>query len=548
MKDRATQECDPSSMSVFIREAMSCGIAFFIASLENKCEKLKPKFFIYVKMRHGFIPLPHYSIHRTIRLRLFYGERSIMNGIIDLLDIEDENIIIKEIRIEGKEKFIHLETELRPHYCPACGAKMYSRGVKKRTIRHSILQDGYRLVVILNQRRWRCTNELCLRDKAETFKFVSPYKQTSNATDLLVVEQFRNVERTAADIGRQFNISDHQAIDIFEQYVDMKRLPLPDILSVDEVYMDMDAYCKYVLILQDFRTGKPVDMIISRRKNITEPYFMAIPREERLQVKYLVSDMYSPYLDYVNSYFPNAAPAVDSFHVMQWIIHQLDMFLTKLMKEYKKRDEDKAEALSKQQGRMINLPVSDEVYLLQNFRWIILKNQDEIDYSFPHRRDRHFGYVMDTYSYEAKFFALHKDLSDYRMLKEHYVHFNKTYAGKPTQAAEELDRLIDYYLGCEYEIFADFGALLAKYRQPIINSFILAEKLNSSSRLSNGPIESLNRKAKDMKRNCRGFENFEHMRNRFLFATRSDAPLTPKPSKYCRMKENQDFVDPDSLS
>jgi hypothetical protein len=41
------------------------------------------------------------------------------------------------------------------------------------------------------------------------------------------------------------------------------------------------------------------------------------------------------------------------------------------------------------------------------------------------------------------------------------------------------------------------------------------------SRLSNGPIESLNRKVKDLKRLGRGFSNFEHFRNRFLYAERN---------------------------
>ena len=41
------------------------------------------------------------------------------------------------------------------------------------------------------------------------------------------------------------------------------------------------------------------------------------------------------------------------------------------------------------------------------------------------------------------------------------------------------------------------------------------------SRLSNGPIESINIKIKDLKRLGRGFRNFEHFRNRFLYATRS---------------------------
>ena len=45
----------------------------------------------------------------------------------------------------------------------------------------------------------------------------------------------------------------------------------------------------------------------------------------------------------------------------------------------------------------------------------------------------------------------------------------------------------------------------------------------------NGPIESLNRIVKDMKRNGRGFRNFEHLRNRFLFANRANAQMLSVP-------------------
>ena len=45
------------------------------------------------------------------------------------------------------------------------------------------------------------------------------------------------------------------------------------------------------------------------------------------------------------------------------------------------------------------------------------------------------------------------------------------------------------------------------------------------ARLSHGPIESLNRKIKDLKRLGRGFKNFEHFRNRFLYATRNNPVL-----------------------
>ena len=57
------------------------------------------------------------------------------------------------------------------------------------------------------------------------------------------------------------------------------------------------------------------------------------------------------------------------------------------------------------------------------------------------------------------------------------------------------------------EIFGNFGGLLEKYKDYIINSFIMVEKHGYEkvydSRLSNGPIESPNRKAKDLKRSSK---------------------------------------------
>ena len=87
----------------------------------------------------------------------------------------------------------------------------------------------------------------------------------------------------------------------------------------------------------------------------------------------------------------------------------------------------------------------------------------------------------------------------------------------------------------DYEMFREFASLLKKYEDPIINSFIMVQKIGNGkiydTRLSNGPIESLNRKIKDLKRLGRGFRNFEHFRNRFLYATRS-APVLNGVSNY----------------
>lgn len=451
-----------------------------------------------------------------------------MNNITNLLDLEDPNIIISETSIQGQVKTITLETKPVAHFCPSCGLRMYSRGVKERTINHPVLQDGYSLILILKQRRWRCTNPECRYDIAESFKFVSRNRRTTNASDMLIVEAYKNLMETSASIAKRFHVSDSHVHEVFDRYVKLDRLPLTDAISVDEVYIDADKDCHYALIIQDFHTGDPIDMLRSRRNGVTEPYFASLPIEERNQVKYLISDMYNPYIAYVDKYFPNAVPVVDSFHVIQWIIRSIDAYIRQLLKKFRQRDSELQEKLSLEQQRPVSLPVSNEVYLLQKYRWLILSNQSGITYHSDPRMDSHYHSLMNTYDYERALFSIDPNLQEFREAKEKYVLFNSRNGGDPIRARTELHELIQEYESSHHEMFRTFAGLLKKYEDPIINSFIMVEKVGKgniyNARLSNGPIESINRKVKDLKRLGCGFSNFDHFRNRFLYATRS-APV-----------------------
>ena len=227
---------------------------------------------------------------------------------------------------------------------------------------------------------------------------------------------------------------------------------------------------------------------------------------------------------------------VDSFHVTQWLIREIDYFLKQLMNRFRERDANKQLQLSLKLGRTVSLPVSDEVYLLKKFRWLILKNQSTINYSKEKWFDHHFRYWMDTYDYESKLLAVNPYLKDLRDYKELYVQFNERYAGNTEGASRRLDWLIQFYRTTPYQVFHKFADLLEKYRESILNSFIMISREGPGglydSRLSNGPIESMNRKVKDLKRSGRGFRNFEHLRNRFLFATRKQPVINGSSINY----------------
>ena len=210
------------------------------------------------------------------------------------------------------------------------------------------------------------------------------------------------------------------------------------------------------MVIQDFHTGAPIDLLRSRRTSVTEPYFVSIPATERNQVKYLISDMYNPYIAYVEKYFPNAVPVVDSFYVIQWITRSIDNYIRQLLKKYRQRDREYQDKFSYEQQRPVSLPPSDEVYLLQKYRWLILSNQSNIRYHSDPRMDSHFHVSMNTYDYEDALFRIDPNLKDFRDLKEMYVQFNSRNGRNPLLARNELKELIQTYKSSRFEIFRDF--------------------------------------------------------------------------------------------
>ena len=47
-----------------------------------------------------------------------------MNNITDLLDLEDSDINITDVIVEGQNKTIIIETPPVAHYCPTCGYRI----------------------------------------------------------------------------------------------------------------------------------------------------------------------------------------------------------------------------------------------------------------------------------------------------------------------------------------------------------------------------------------------------------------------------------------
>lgn len=455
---------------------------------------------------------------------------------MNFLNIEDKDIIVTKITTDGNIKKIFLEKSLKVEFCPACSSRMHSKGKYIRKINHPILQDGYQLQLIVSQRKWRCTNSQCNLYFNDQFNFISKYKQSSNITPYMILKEMKNIHVTTADIARKYNISDTSVHYIFLQYLDIKRLPLPEIISLDEVFLDIDYRHRYALVILDFNTLDIVDILPNRWEETTSTYFLSIPPEERKKVKYLICDMYNPYINYTKRYFPNSIAIIDSFHVVSWLIKKINNYIYELKKKYQENDKKLYKEACIKNNKPFeskNIPVSKEVYLLNNFKWLLLKNTDNIDYKYETKYNYKLKAYLNTYDYKKMFFELDDKLIDIRKLKEKYIEFNNSKEKDLDKINQLLSDLIHIYEHSSIPIFKEFSILLKDHKQEIINSFIyIVDNNGVERRLSNGPIEGYNRVPKDFKRNSRGLHNFEYARSRLIWSNRKmEAVLASPKSK-----------------
>ncbi len=454
-----------------------------------------------------------------------------MDTISQLLNLVDDDSSVIDTHIDGQIKYVTIEKNLRHVVCPNCGYKMHSKGKFKRHPKHQVLQDGYSLHVTLIGRQWKCTNPECAHRIVDQFEFIEPNKQITKLIELQVLHTMKDIRLSSIQIANQFHISDSSVQQIFMKHIQMKRKPLTECICIDEVYLNISEDCKYALIIMDFKTGEILDIVRSRRKKYTESYFYSIPKQERDNVKYLICDMYKPYINYTVHYFKNATPVIDSFHVLQWLLRLIRSYINDIKKEYQKRDRINWEQQNEKSNQSFQKRKdSREVYILKNGQWVMLRNRSNwkyLDKSYV----RFLNQYLDTLDWEREFLALNEHFSEIRDLKDLYEEFNENFINDLTGAQKRLDELIKIYSDSPYKLFRDFARLLNKFYDPIISSFtyVIAERSDHKKdilrRLSNGPMESFNNIPSALRSQSHGLSNFEYTRNRILWSIRDDAPI-----------------------
>ncbi len=453
------------------------------------------------------------------------------DSIAQLLNLYDDNSKITSMSTELNIKFITIQKNKTIHYCSICGSKMHSKGLYKRFPKHQILQDGYELKLTLIGRTWTCSNDTCSNSFADSFSFIEPNKQVTKIIQIQILHALKDINLSTRQVAKQFNVSDTFVHQLFMQYVNPKRLPLTECICIDEVYLNLSPTCKYAIVIMDFKTGDIIDILPSRRKYFTESYFLSIPKEERDKVKFLICDMYKPYINYTQKYFLNSVAITDSFHVLQWLLSLINRYIRQVQKKYQERDKKILDEKNNRSNKKIENPKdSPEVYILKHASWVILRNPKNWVYIQKHY-NRFLNRYMDSYDWEESFLNLDDNFRAIRNLKDLYEDFNENYINDIEHAEIRLNELIDIYEASNISIFRDFSRLLKTYKPSILNSFIYIQDNRNNCdtstlrRLSNGPVESFNNIPSTLRSQSHGLDNFEYARNRILWSQREKEPI-----------------------
>ena len=289
------------------------------------------------------------------------------NYITEMLELKDNNIKFYENcyykeKINGVyHKIFEGVLTYQPICCSKCGVIFDNNFEKHGFITSNIkIPDvaGFKTILRLKKQRYLCKHcgkAFTLRDNVTEYGcFISINTKLKIANDL------RN-KISEKDIAKNNNVSPNTVERVMDSYYDTQKLYknyLPRVLSFDEFKSVKSADGAMSFHMCNGETGQTIDIIEDRKLISLLKYFAYYSFNARKSVKFIIIDMYSPYVSLIQKMFPNAQIIIDTFHLIQLISRSLNKTRIRAMKNNKS-------AYNK----------------MKRYWKLILKDRNELDYS-----------------------------------------------------------------------------------------------------------------------------------------------------------------------
>lgn len=407
-----------------------------------------------------------------------------------MLNINNSDIEKSQITSIDNTVFYDITLVRKPMNCPYCNGKMIGHGHKLKTIKHPAVRESNG-IIRYNANRYICKacGKTALEQNPFTFSgFNSSYFLLRNAMKLLT-----NLNYTLAMISEELNISTTQLNTYIDSYITIPHRPLPQSLGIDELHSKelSKRNSSYLCILVDNENHSVYDVLDSRSKTNISLYFSAIPREERCRVKYVTIDMWEPYKDVANTYFPNCIVAVDPFHVIKHLTTNFQRLRIDLMNQCTYG--------------------SNAYYLLKKWSWLLIT--DDVNLDNDRVFNGRFKMKLNRRDLRDMIFDTFPVLYKAYRLKEQYRKINAECSYE--EALYQYDEIANAFKCCDIRQYEEFTAILFTWREEILNSF---RRPYNDKKLSNAYTENINGKIRTYISVSRGISNFPRFRKRVIYA------------------------------
>ena len=410
-----------------------------------------------------------------------------LNYITEMLELKDKNIKFFENcyhkeKIKGVyHKFFDGILTYQPLCCEKCGVAFDNKFEKHGFITSNIkIPDisGFKTILRLNKQRYLCKHcgkAFTLRDNVTEYGCC-----ISKNTKWKIANDLRN-KISEKDIAKNNNVSPNTVERVMDSYYDNQKLYknyLPKVLSFDEFKSVKSADGAMSFHLCNGETGQTIDIVEDRKLLSLLQYFSYYSFNARKSVKFIVIDMYSPYVSLIKKMFPNAQIIIDTFHLIQLISRSLNKTRIKAMKNNK------------------------AVYNKMKRYWkLILKDRNELDYSkwkkftcFPHFMTEIdvVNYILDqSAELKATYYKYQELLQSIK--EKNYNDF--------LYAINNINNNISDYMKTSIKTLIEF-------KDNIQNTF--------NNNYHNGYIEGNNNFIKVLKRIAFGFRSFKRFKARIM--------------------------------
>jgi len=153
----------------------------------------------------------------------------------------------------------------------------------------------------------------------------------------LIIHEYPS-KQSLKDVGYRLNISYPTIMRHMNRKFRLRRLTLPEVISIDEFKNLKNGFGKYAFIMVDSIRRKLIDTFPNRRIDNLTRYFSKIPIEERLRLKLVISDLWDPYRRLVKMVFPKAKLVADTYHFIRQLYWGLQDVRKRIMRNYNTTD------------------------------------------------------------------------------------------------------------------------------------------------------------------------------------------------------------------